>query len=100
MKKRVSSRGPWIALATERSALTLSHKPSRTPAPAEAASKLPGVPIFYIYLVVPFGSLLWLIQLLRKQSRPGSAPADMPDVGGGPVVGVDERHRAIETGGA
>ena len=35
--------------------------------------KLSGFPIFYIYLIIPIGSLLWLIQLLRKQSRPGSA---------------------------
>lgn len=34
--------------------------------------KLPGVPVFYVYWVIPVGSLLWLIQLLRKQSRPGS----------------------------
>jgi len=33
--------------------------------------KLPNVPIFVVYIVIPFGSLLWLIQLLRKQSRPG-----------------------------
>jgi TRAP-type C4-dicarboxylate transport system permease small subunit len=32
--------------------------------------KLSGFPIFYVYLIIPFGSLLWLIQLLRKQSRP------------------------------
>jgi len=37
--------------------------------------KLPGVPIFYVYLVIPVGSLLWLIQLLRKKSWPQSAPS-------------------------
>ena len=38
--------------------------------------KLPNFPIFYVYLIIPIGSLLWLIQLLRKQSRPGSARED------------------------
>jgi TRAP-type C4-dicarboxylate transport system permease small subunit len=33
--------------------------------------KLPNVPIFLVYMVIPFGSLLWLLQLLRKKSRPG-----------------------------
>jgi len=45
--------------------------------------KLPDVPIFYVYLVIPFGSLLWLIQLLRKQSRPRSeASSHASDRGG------------------
>jgi TRAP-type C4-dicarboxylate transport system permease small subunit len=47
--------------------------------------KLPGVPIFYIYLVIPVGSLLWLIQLLRKQSWPGSGPTEPSDSGGGEI---------------
>ena len=34
--------------------------------------KLPGFPIFYIYMIIPIGSLLWLIQLLRRQSWPGA----------------------------
>jgi TRAP-type C4-dicarboxylate transport system permease small subunit len=34
--------------------------------------KLPNVPIFYVYLIIPLGSLLWLLQLLRKRSRPQS----------------------------
>jgi TRAP-type C4-dicarboxylate transport system permease small subunit len=32
--------------------------------------KLPNVPIYLVYVVIPIGSLLWLIQLLRPQSRP------------------------------
>ena len=32
--------------------------------------KLPNVPIYLVYIVIPIGSLLWLIQLLRQQSRP------------------------------
>jgi len=47
--------------------------------------KLPNVPIFYVYLIIPIGSLLWLIQLLRKQSWPGSATADKPDDSGGEI---------------
>ncbi len=35
--------------------------------------KLQNVPTFYVYWVIPAGSLLWLIQLLRKGSRPGSS---------------------------
>jgi TRAP-type C4-dicarboxylate transport system permease small subunit len=35
--------------------------------------KLREVPIFYVYLIIPIGSLLWLIQLMRN--RPGSAEA-------------------------
>jgi TRAP-type C4-dicarboxylate transport system permease small subunit len=31
--------------------------------------KLQGVPVFWVYLVIPFGSLLWLIQLLRQLVR-------------------------------
>ena len=27
------------------------------------------VPVFWIYLVIPFGCLLWLVQLLRRRSR-------------------------------
>jgi TRAP-type C4-dicarboxylate transport system permease small subunit len=41
--------------------------------------KLPGVPIFYVYAVIPFGSLLWLLQLLRRQSRPGAENETSPD---------------------
>jgi TRAP-type C4-dicarboxylate transport system permease small subunit len=37
--------------------------------------KLREVPIFYVYIIIPIGSLLWLIQLLRKQSRPSSTAA-------------------------
>lgn len=33
--------------------------------------KLPDVPIFLVYAIIPVGSLLWFIQLLRRQSRPG-----------------------------
>jgi TRAP-type C4-dicarboxylate transport system permease small subunit len=40
--------------------------------------KLRDVPIFYVYLIIPIGSLLWLIQLLRRQSRPGSARGPAP----------------------
>jgi len=47
--------------------------------------KLPNVPIFYVYLIIPVGSLLWLIQLLRKQSRPGSASAEKQDDRGGDI---------------
>ena len=43
--------------------------------------KLSGFPIFYVYMIIPFGSLLWLIQLLRKQSRPG-ATSKTDDSGG------------------
>ena len=43
--------------------------------------KLSGFPIFYVYLIIPLGSLLWLIQLLRKQSRPG-ATSKIDDGGG------------------
>lgn len=35
--------------------------------------KLPGVPIALVYAIIPLGSLLWLIQLLRRQSWPGAA---------------------------
>ena len=45
--------------------------------------KLSGFPIFYVYIVIPFGSLLWLIQLLRKQSRPGAI--SKTDDGGGTI---------------
>ena len=45
--------------------------------------KLPGFPIFYVYMIIPIGSLLWLIQLLRRQSRPGAAKAT--DEGGGTI---------------
>ncbi|MDH7799230.1 MULTISPECIES: TRAP transporter small permease [unclassified Beijerinckia] len=34
--------------------------------------KLREVPIAYIYVIIPIGSLLWLIQLLRRQSWPGA----------------------------
>jgi TRAP-type transport system small permease protein len=44
--------------------------------------KLPDFPIFYVYLIIPIGSLLWLLQLLRKQSRPGSAAHPPNDSGG------------------
>jgi TRAP-type C4-dicarboxylate transport system permease small subunit len=44
--------------------------------------KLQDVPVFYIYWVIPAGSLLWLIQLLRKQSRPGSSAAPDGESGG------------------
>ncbi|MBX9826790.1 MAG: TRAP transporter small permease subunit [Xanthobacteraceae bacterium] len=45
--------------------------------------KLSGFPIFLIYLIIPIGSLLWLIQLLRKQSRPGATKTT--DEGGGTI---------------
>jgi TRAP-type C4-dicarboxylate transport system permease small subunit len=45
--------------------------------------KLPDFPIFYVYLIIPIGSLLWLIQLLRPQSRPGWASP--PGDGGGEI---------------
>jgi TRAP-type C4-dicarboxylate transport system permease small subunit len=45
--------------------------------------KLPDVSIFYVYLIIPFGSLLWLIQLLRRQSRPGSGPVAASNDRGG-----------------
>ena len=45
--------------------------------------KLPNFPIFYVYLIIPIGSLLWLIQLLRRQSWPGSD--DKTDVTGGDI---------------
>lgn len=45
--------------------------------------KLPNVPIFLVYIVIPFGSLLWLIQLLRKQSWPGHD--EKTDVTGGDI---------------
>ena len=45
--------------------------------------KLPNFPIFYVYLIIPIGSLLWLIQLLRKQNRPGSD--EKTDVTGGDI---------------
>ena len=45
--------------------------------------KLPNFPIFYVYLIIPIGSLLWLIQLLRKQSRPGSV--EKTDATGGDI---------------
>jgi TRAP-type C4-dicarboxylate transport system permease small subunit len=44
--------------------------------------KLREVPIFVVYMIIPVGSLLWLIQLLRKSSRPGSAVSKTPDSGG------------------
>jgi TRAP-type C4-dicarboxylate transport system permease small subunit len=47
--------------------------------------KLRDVPIFYVYMIIPIGSLLWLIQLLRKQSRPGSGSTEKPDVSGGDI---------------
>jgi TRAP-type C4-dicarboxylate transport system permease small subunit len=43
--------------------------------------KLPNFPIYLVYIVIPIGSLLWLIQLLRKQSRPSSAD-EGEDTGG------------------
>jgi hypothetical protein len=43
-KNRVSSRGPAIALATDKSALTDLSTATRTPPPADAAVKLPPVP--------------------------------------------------------
>jgi TRAP-type C4-dicarboxylate transport system permease small subunit len=44
--------------------------------------KLPDVPIFIVYLIIPLGSLLWLIQLLRPQSWPGAAPTERDERGG------------------
>ena len=38
--------------------------------------KLRGVPIYPIYAIIPIGSLLWLIQLLR--TSPNRAPAESP----------------------
>ena len=46
--------------------------------------KLPNVPIYLVYIVIPIGSLLWLIQLLRQQSRP-SHRTRKPDVTGGDI---------------
>lgn len=37
--------------------------------------KLREVPIFWIYFIIPLGSLLWLLQLLRRILRGGSAGA-------------------------
>jgi len=45
--------------------------------------KLPNFPIFYVYLIIPVGSLLWLIQLLRRQSWPAST--DKTDATGGEI---------------
>jgi TRAP-type C4-dicarboxylate transport system permease small subunit len=45
--------------------------------------KLPDFPIFLIYIVIPIGSLLWLIQLLRPQSRPSAG--DRVDTTGGQI---------------
>jgi TRAP-type C4-dicarboxylate transport system permease small subunit len=47
--------------------------------------KLRDVPIFYVYLIIPVGSLLWLIQLLRKRSRPQSAPGGPSNDRGGEI---------------
>ena len=44
--------------------------------------KLPGVPLYTVYWIIPAGSLLWLLQLSRKQSRPGSAAVQSDDSGG------------------
>jgi len=41
--------------------------------------KLRSVPVWPVYAVIPFGSLLWLIQLLRPGSRPDAAPVT-PDL--------------------
>ena len=47
--------------------------------------KLREVPIFVVYLIIPIGSLLWLIQLLRPQSWPGVASAENVDESGGEI---------------
>ncbi|HEY7242644.1 MAG TPA: TRAP transporter small permease [Xanthobacteraceae bacterium] len=47
--------------------------------------KLPDVPIFWVYLIIPLGSLLWLIELLRKRSRPQSMPGIGSDDRGGEI---------------
>jgi TRAP-type C4-dicarboxylate transport system permease small subunit len=47
--------------------------------------KLREVPIFYVYLIIPLGSLLWLIQLLRRQSWPGSGSVSASEDRGGDV---------------
>ena len=38
--------------------------------------KLREVPVFWIYLVIPFGSLLWLLQLLRRIGKRDPARYD------------------------
>ncbi len=43
--------------------------------------KLPNFPIFYVYIIIPIGSLLWLIQLLRRQSRPSASETSAPTGG-------------------
>ncbi len=40
--------------------------------------KMREVPIFWVYLIIPIGSLMWLLQLLRKQSWPGSTHSAPP----------------------
>lgn len=45
--------------------------------------KLPNFPIYLVYIVIPIGSLLWLVQLLRKQSRPSSV--DESEASGGDI---------------
>jgi hypothetical protein len=33
------------------------------------------IPVFWVYVFIPFGALLWLIQLLRRRrALPGEAP--------------------------
>jgi TRAP-type C4-dicarboxylate transport system permease small subunit len=42
--------------------------------------KLREVPVFWIYLVIPFGCLLWLVQLLRRISAGRTARGAPPSV--------------------
>ncbi len=46
--------------------------------------KMKEIPVFWIYAVIPLGSLLWLIQILReigtRASRRSAAAAETPDM--------------------
>jgi TRAP-type C4-dicarboxylate transport system permease small subunit len=35
--------------------------------------KMREIPVFWVYLAIPLGSLLWLVQLLRGRQQPGSS---------------------------
>lgn len=41
--------------------------------------KMQGVPIFWVYAVIPFGALLWLIQIVRqlREGRSGAAESGL-----------------------
>ena len=43
--------------------------------------KMREIPVFWVYLAVPIGSLLWLVQILRRRSSP---PADLERTGAEP----------------